>query len=81
MHALILSVVLPLLPTQAAPPADAPQKSRVQHVDFAETDVINGSVDGPADSLVTITKRPVFGPLLEVRANFNDKLLQSASEM
>lgn len=81
MHALILSVVLPLLPTQAAPSAEAQQKPRIQHVDFAETDVINGSVDGPADVLITTPPRSGFASLLKVRANFNDKLLQSASEM
>jgi hypothetical protein len=48
---------------------------------FDENDVINGELNGPEGTVVYGKPRPKFPPMIRVRRDFSDKLMQSVSEL
>lgn len=67
---------------QVEPRASGPSKSGApnrQVVDFADPDLVEGTLASPDLGTVYSAPRPGFGSLIHVRENFNDKLSTSVN--
>ncbi len=81
----LVVMLLVSAPVFAQPkPAEKPaptQSPKAQNLIFGESDVIEGTLDGPDIGVTYGRPPPKFNPLIQVRMNFDDKLRDSVGKM
>lgn len=83
MRLVSLCLVLCAVPVlaQVQPKPVVKKAAPAQKVDFTESDLIEGVLQGPDGEVVVGRDKPVFKSFKLVRDNFNDKLMDSVDEM
>jgi hypothetical protein len=83
MRLVSLCLVMCAVPVlaQVQPKPVVKKAAPAQKVDFTESDLIEGTLQGPDGHIFVGKDKPVFKSLTLVRDNFNDKLMDSVDEM
>ena len=57
------------------------QQPKPQKIVFDEPDLVTGDLKTPDADIIETSYRPVFGNLIKVRKNFDDKIVKSVEQM